>query len=262
MVLERFRLDDEVAVVTGASRGIGRGTVLALAEAGAHVVLAARRTGPLEEVAEAVRGLGREALVVPTDMTDPDAIDALARAAREWRGRVDVLVNNAGGALPTVALQVEDKAMHDAFQFNVTAPLRLARQLAPTLALHHGAIVNISSSMASLVDTGFVAYGSAKAALSHMTRLLAHEWAPRVRVNALEVGATLTDALAPLVAMEELRDEMVSRIPMGRLGQPEDVAAAVLFLASDAAGWITGQTWAVDGGTVRSTFPMDVPSGL
>jgi len=123
--------------------------------------------------------------------------------------------------------------------------------------------VNISSALSHFVEVGFVAYGTAKAALSHMTRLLAHEWAPHIRVNALAVGATETDALGPFLnAAEGLREQMTALTPMGRLGTPEDIACAVLYLASPAASWVTGQVFGIDGGTVASNWPFKMPTGL
>ena len=262
-ILDRFRIDGCVALVTGASRGIGRASCLALAEAGAAIVLAARRPEQLEEAAAAVRALGRRALALPTDVADPKALDALCARALDEFGRVDVLVNNAGGTAPLVALALSDEELDAAFRFNVTSGFRLARTLAPHMKRGgHGAIVNISSAMSHLVDSGFVAYGTAKAAVDHMTRLLAYEWAPHVRVNAIAAGATLTDALEAVAGMDELRQRMIERHPMARLGTPEDVAAAVLDLSTPASAWVTGKVFEIDGGAVASTWPMRIPSGL
>jgi 7-alpha-hydroxysteroid dehydrogenase len=172
-------------------------------------------------------------------------------------------VNNAGGWPPTIALAVSDEDFEAAYRFNVTAPLHLSRKAAPHLAREgRGSIVNISSAMSHLVDTGFVAYGAAKAALNHMTRLLAHEWAPRVRVNAVAAGATVTDALEAFVTMDDLRAKMEALTPMARLGTPDDIANAVLFLASPASAWITGKVLEVDGGTIASNWPFKIPGGL
>jgi 7-alpha-hydroxysteroid dehydrogenase len=258
-ILDRFRLDGHVALVTGAGRGIGRGIALAFAEAGADVVCAARTPEQIEAVATRVRGLGRRALAVPCDVNDPAALDALLTRTLSELGRLDVLVNNAGGTPPTPTLQLRDADFEAAFHFNVTTALHLSRE-----AIRHmlkgdgGAIVNISSGLAHLVESGFVAYGTAKAALSHMTRLLACEFAPRVRVNALAVGATETDALAPFLAKGDLRQQMEALTPMARLGSVEDVAAAALYLASPAAGWVTGKIFEVDGGTVASNWPLKI----
>jgi 7-alpha-hydroxysteroid dehydrogenase len=258
VILDRFRLDGRVAVVTGAGKGIGRGAALALAEAGAHVVVSARTPADLESAAAEIRALGRRALAVPCDATRADQLDALAARTLEEFGRVDVLVNNAGGSPPTPMLQLSDAAFEAAFHFNVTSAMHLSRGLIPhMLKGDGGAIVNISSGLAHLVDSGFTAYGTAKAALSHLTRLMACEFAPRVRVNAIAVGATLTDALGTFVK-GELKQQMEAMTPMGRLGSVEDIAAAVLYLASPASSWVTGKIFEVDGGTVASNWPIKI----
>lgn len=262
-ILERFKVTDRVAVITGAGRGIGRGIAIALAEAGAHVVLAARREHTLEEVASIVEKAGRKALVVPTDALVPEQLDRLAARALEELGGVDFLVNNVGGTLPGPALQCTDDEFNKSFNFNVTTALHMSRLLAPSMAERgHGSIVNISSGVSHLVDKGFVAYGTAKAAMSHMTRLLAYEWAPHVRVNAIAVGATETDALAMVTADRNLAKQMEDLTPMARLGTVEDIAAAALYLLSDAGSWVTGKNLEVDGGTIASNWPFSMPSGL
>jgi len=259
MILDRFRLTDKVAIVTGAGKGIGRGIALGFADAGADVVLAARTPGDLESAAEEIRARGRRALAVPCDVTAGEQLDALAARARGELGRIDILVNNAGGTPPTPLLQLEDRAFEAAFHFNVTSAMHLSRQVIPhMLERDGGAIVNISSGLGHLVESGFVAYGTAKAALAHMTRLMACEFAPRVRVNAIAVGATLTDALG-LFVKGELKRQMEELTPMGRLGSVEDIACAAVYLASPAASWVTGKIFEVDGGTVDSNWPIRIP---
>jgi len=262
MILDRFRLDDRVAVVTGAGRGIGRGIALAYAEAGAHVVCAARTQAQIEKVAEDVRGLGRRALAVPCDVMRREQLDDLVARTLDEFGRIDILVNNAGGTPPTPLLQLKDDTFEQAFTFNVTTAMHLSRECIRHMLKNDGpgAIVNVSSAMSHLVDPGFVAYGTAKAALSHMTRLMACEFAPRVRVNALAVGATLTDALEMFVNQGDLKQQMEAMTPMARLGQVEDIAAAALYLASPAASWVTGKVFEVDGGTVASNWPLKIPA--
>jgi 7-alpha-hydroxysteroid dehydrogenase len=263
VIFDAFRLNDQVAIVTGGGRGIGRAIALAYAAAGADVVVAARRPEPLDEVANEIRALGRRALTVPTDVTDGAQLDRLVDRTLETFGRLDIVVNNAGGWPPTIALQVADDDFEAAMRFNVTAPFHLSRRAAPHLAKSaNGSIVNVSSAMSHLVDVGFVAYGTAKAALNHMTRLLAHEWAPKIRVNAIAVGATMTDALELFVNMGDLLDQMKAKTPMGRLAKPEEIALAALYLASPAASWVTGKIFEIDGGATASTWPFKVPSGL
>jgi len=262
MILDRYRLTDQVAIVTGAGRGIGRAISVAFAEAGADVALAARRPETLEEVKKEIEARGRRALCVPTDVNDSAQLDRLLDRTVETFGRLDVVVNNAGGTAPTVALMVEDAEFDAAFHFNVTAPLHLSRRAAPHLAKTRGSILNVSSAMSHLVDSGFVAYGTAKAALNHMTRLLAYEWAPKVRVNAIAAGATMTDALEAFVNMGDLIEQMEKLTPLRRLAHPDDIAAAALFLSSPAGSWITGKVLEVDGGTIATNWPMTIPGGL
>jgi 7-alpha-hydroxysteroid dehydrogenase len=234
-----------------------------MAEAGADVVLAARREATLREVATIIEQNGRRALVVPTDVLISKQLDHLAERALSEFGGVDFLINNAGGTLPGPALQCTDQQLADAFHFNVTSALHMSRALAPSMAERgHGAIVNITSSLSHLVDNGFVAYGTTKAAMSHMTRLLAHEWAPHIRVNAIAAGATQTDALAMVTADPALSKRIEGLTPMARLGTVEDIAAAALYLLSEAGSWVTGKVLEVDGGTVDSSWPFSMPSGL
>lgn len=261
MILDRFRLTDQVAIVTGAGRGIGRGIALAFAEAGADVVCAARTESEIGETAAAVRERGRRAVAVPCDVNERGDLERVVQRAREELGRIDIVVNNAGGTAPASALNTPPQMLDDAFHFNVTTGLMLSQLSVPhMLEQGGGAIVNISSAMSHLVDKCFVAYGSAKAALNHMTRLMAHELAPRVRVNALAVGAVETSALEGLVASPEMRQKMVDKTPMGRIGTPEDVAGAALYLASPAGSWVTGKVFEIDGGSIMSTMPIDLSS--
>lgn len=263
MILDRFRLDGKVAIITGASAGIGRACAIAFAEAGADVVCAARRLERLEEAAIEIRNVGRRALPVQCDVNDPSQIERVISHALSDLGRIDVVVNVAGGTPPTPAMYLTVPELEAAFHFNVTSAFVMTKLALPELAKTSGSVVNISSALGHLVEPGFVAYGSAKAALSHMTRLLAIELAPKVRVNALAVGATETDALSPLLEVDpKLRRDMTALTPMARLGRPEDIACAALYLASDAASWITGKVLEVDGGTVASNWPIKIPSGL
>lgn len=263
MYLEKFLLQGQTAIVTGGSSGIGRMTAHVLSEAGANVVVAARSVDRLFKVADELRALGHNTIAVPTDVTVPSQLDALVARAIQDTGRIDVVVNVAGGTPPGTALSLSDDDFEAAFHFNVTSALHLSRSAARHMVkTGGGSIVNISSAMGHQVDSGFVAYGAAKAALDHMTRLLAHEWAPKIRVNAVAAGATRTEALEYFLGMEGAEQAMVARTPMARIGEPEDIALAVLYLASGASGYVTGKILEVDGGAPASVWPLPIPSGL
>ena len=260
MILDRFKLDGKVALVTGAGRGIGAGIALGFAEAGADVVCAARTRSEIDAVASRARALGRRALALPCDVMERTQLEALIARAMSEFGRIDILVNNAGGSPWKPFLRTSEREFEDSFRFNVTSAFLLARFAVPhMLAAGGGAIVNISSAMGRITDRGFTAYGTAKAGLSHLTRLLATELAPRVRVNAISVGAVETSALAPFLKAEVMREKMDAMTPMRRVGSPEDIAAAALWLASDAGGWVTGKVVEVDGGTETTNFPLNLP---
>jgi 7-alpha-hydroxysteroid dehydrogenase len=257
MILDRFDLTDRAVVVTGAGKGIGAGCALALAEAGADVVLAARTASDLDAVAERVRAVGRRAVTVPTDVTDADALASLVDRAHAELGRIDVLVNNAGGWDPRPIMATSPRNMEAAFRFNVLAAFTLTQLCVPHMVeAGGGSVVNISSRAASMVQPCFVAYATAKAALSMMTRAMAPELAPVVRVNAIEVGGVETAALAHVLTDDSIRRRLESNTPMQRIGRPDDIAAAVVYLASDAAGWVTGKVFEVDGGVESPAFTI------
>jgi 7-alpha-hydroxysteroid dehydrogenase len=260
MILDRFTLTDKVAIVTGAGKGIGRGIAHGFAEAGAHVVCAARTAADIDAVASSVRALGRRALAVPTDVMETASLERLVSATLAEFGRIDVLVNNAGGTMPAPALQTSERFFENALRFNVTSAFLLTRMVAQPMVdtAGEGAVVNISSRSSDMVQTGFVAYGAAKAALNMMTRNIAAELAPRVRVNAISVGGVATQSLEVVLTDDNLRAMFEANTPMHRPGTPEDIACAALYLASPASSWVTGKVVQVDGGTEAPSITVPV----
>ena len=256
-LLDRFRLTDRVALVTGAGRGIGQAIALAFAEMGAHVVCAARSEAEIEATAARARAFGSRALAVRCDVTDAAQLEDLARRTVTELGRLDVLVNNAGGFPPMKFLDTDLPSWEWCFRFNLTSAFVLTRACLPhMLERDGGAVLNISSAAGRIVRSGFVGYGTAKAALSFMTRQIAAEFAPRVRVNALAVGAVETSALRPFLT-DDIRRQMEAMTPMRRIGTTEDVALAALWLCSPAGSWVTGKVVEVDGGTESTNWPFD-----
>lgn len=257
MILDRFLLTDRVAVVTGAGRGIGAAVAVALAEAGADVVIASRTEDQLREVAARVEAAGRRALVVPADLSDLDAVAGLAQGAVDAFGRLDVVVDNLGGSMPRPFVHTSPRFLEEAFHFNVTTAHALNRAAVPLmLESGGGAIVGISSVMGRVSGRGFLAYGTAKAALAHYTRLAARDLSPRIRVNAIAVGSVATSALDIVLADDDMRTTMEQVTPLRRIGHPDDIAAAVLFLASPAGAYVTGKVLEVDGGLEQPNLDL------
>jgi len=258
--LDAFRLDGKVAIVTGAGRGIGASIARTFADAGANVVLAARTKEQLDEVAADVRAAGREALVIPADVNENDVLEEIVARTVSELGGIDIVVNNAGGTMPRPFLDTSPGFFERSFHFNVTTAFVLSKAATPhLLASGAGAIVNISSAIGRLRDRGFVAYGTAKAALSHMTRLTAADLAPKVRVNAIAVGSIATSALEIVLDNPEVHDEMVRRTPLKRLGRPEDIALCALYLASPAGSFVTGKLFEIDGGLEEANLELGLP---
>jgi 7-alpha-hydroxysteroid dehydrogenase len=261
VILDRFRLDGKVAIVTGAGKGIGRGIAVGFAQAGADVVGAARTAGDLETLAAEVSACGRRALGVPTDVMEATDLERLVQRTLDEFGRLDVLVNNAGGTMPRPAMQTSEAYFETAFRFNVTQAFLLTKLAAQAMVdtAGEGAVVNISSRSSDMVQTSFVAYGAAKAALNMMTRNIAAELAPRVRVNAISVGGVATQSLDVVLTDPNLKQMFEDNTPMHRPGTPEDIACAALYLASPASSWVTGKVLQVDGGTEAPAISVPVP---
>jgi 7-alpha-hydroxysteroid dehydrogenase len=302
LILDRFRVPGRVAVVTGAGRGIGAAAAVALAEAGADVVISARTKEQLEAVARQIEAVGRRAVTVPADLSDLDAAAELPDAAISAFGRLDIVVNNVGGALPRPFLSTKARHLENAFHFNVAIAHTLTQAAVPHLlasvtagasgageagpggaaagdgkaghdaaagggeaghsgaaAGHPASVINISSVVGRVAGRGYLAYGTAKAALAHYTRLAASDLAPRIRVNAIAVGSVATSALEIVLTDDSLRGQMEKATPLGRIGDPEDIAAAVVFLASPAGRYVTGKILEVDGGLDRPNLDLGLP---
>jgi NAD(P)-dependent dehydrogenase (short-subunit alcohol dehydrogenase family) len=240
-----FDLTGKVALVTGGSRGLGYRMVRAFAEHGADTIIASRKLDACEAVAEEVRALGRRALAVQVHAAKWDSIDQLIESAYDAFGRIDILVNNAGMSPPMPSHEVTEALFDSVVGLNFKGPFRLATQVATRMSDGDGGvIINVSSSGALVPLPAVVPYGSAKAALNAMTRSLATEYGPKVRVNTLSPGPFLTDisnAWTP-----EARERADNAL--GRPGRPEEIVTAALFLASPASSFTSGATIRVDGG--------------
>ena len=251
-MLELFRVDGAAAVVTGSGRGIGRGIALALAEAGADVVVTGRRVHEVEAVAAEVDALGRRGVPYPGDLRDDGFVEALADHAVDTFGRLDIWVNNAGATdertLSSLA-STSDATWRSMIDLNLTAVFQGAK--AAALRMGRGAaIVNIASGagMRPAPNTG--AYGAAKAGVLNLTMTMAAELAGQgIRVNAVSPGPVPTEAFRVALDFDDAGlEQLATTVPLGRLGTPEDIAAAVLYLCSPAASWVTGQNLLVSGG--------------
>jgi len=254
-ILDQFKLDGEVAVVTGAGKGIGRAIAIGLAEAGADVVVASRTQADLDTVAKEIRGLERRSLAVVTDATRMDALEDLAEKTRGEMGKLSIWVNNAGG-IPDGKPRYMTRTPEDSFDAQIALNLK-AVWMGATVAARHmaddgGAIINISSRSAQGPQVKNGPYGASKAAVNSMTQTLSRELAPKIRVNAVAPGPTPTENFDECMGTdnEEKRDQLLKHIgvPLQRYGSVEDMAAAVVYMASPASSWVTGQCLYVTGG--------------
>ena len=243
-----FSLKDKVAVVTGASQGIGRETALALAEAGAKVVVAARKEEKLAALVNEIAAAGGEAFALKMDVADPEQVKVGFKQIIEKFGRLDILVNNAAVTRDGLALRMKKDDWDAVLQTNLTGShLCIQQALSPMMRARAGRIINISSVVAQSGNPGQANYVAAKAGLIGLTKAIAVEIASRnITVNAVAPGFIETPMTDVLPA--EVKQALMPRIPLGRMGSPRDVAAAIVFLASDEAGYITGHVLNVNGG--------------
>ncbi len=246
-----FSLAGKVAVITGSSRGIGLGAAQSMAMLGASVVISSRKSEACEAVVAQLAEAGHQALAVPAHAAREDDVERLIAATLERFGRIDILVANAAINPSFDPLtELPEDSFAKIMEMNVRGPLRLARHGLPHVAKQGGAMVMVSSVNAAVGMKGSGAYGPSKAALESMTRQLAVEWGGRgVRVNAVAPGTVRTDMIRALVAQPGFLDGILSRTPVGRIAEPEDLGNVIAFLASDAARHMTGQVLTVDGGS-------------
>jgi 2-deoxy-D-gluconate 3-dehydrogenase len=250
LVRQLFGLDGKIAIVTGASRGIGRDIALALARAGADLALVARDREQLEEVRREVERIGRRAFPVALDLTEDGAAARMADQVHDHFGTIDILVNNAGMNIPKPALEVERQDWERVIDLNLSSVFYSCQAVGAYMAANkRGKIINISSQMALVGYFKRAAYCSSKGGVMQLTRALAIEWAQyNINVNAIAPTFIETPMTRPMFEDADFLQDVLSRIPMGRLGKTDDLLGAVIYLSSPASDFVTGHTLTVDGG--------------
>jgi NAD(P)-dependent dehydrogenase (short-subunit alcohol dehydrogenase family) len=249
-----FDLSGKIAIVTGGGRGIGRAIALGLAKAGASVVVTSRTQKEIDAVVEEIKKSGGKALAMVTDLTVNDQLENLVQATVKEFGKIDILVNNAARSFLRSLMDLREDGWDKVFNTNVKAVWLLSRLVArKMMEQKSGRIINITTVGAEKAELGMAAYGCSKAALKMLTRCMAREWAQfGIQVNAVGPGLTKTDFSKPIWSNPEVAKHVSAAIPMGRLAEPEEIVGSVLFLASDAARFITGHSIYVDGGTLTT----------
>jgi NAD(P)-dependent dehydrogenase (short-subunit alcohol dehydrogenase family) len=253
MNLQRFSLENRVAIVTGAGKGIGRAVALGLADAGADVVVAARTLSDIEKVASEIEQKGRKALAVPADVNLRDQVNSLLEKTVKEFGRIDILFNNAGGTTPISTMDMTEADWDANITLNLKSAFLCSQEVGKVMiAQKKGAIINNASMYGLRANRANIAYGAAKAGIINLTQNMAIELAKyNIRVNAIAPGYIVT---GPHHHEWAARPDVICQIPLSRLGQPEDIVGAVVYLASDASLYVTGATIVIDGGlTIKPT---------
>jgi len=249
--MNKFRLDNQVAIITGASRGIGEAITTAFAEAGAKVVLSSRKQPDLERVTQEIKKSGGEAFPIAAHGGKIEDLKALVQKTIDRYGRIDILVNNAGtNPLFGPIINTDEKAWDKIFEVNIRGFFFLSKEVVPIMTEKGGGkIVNMASVAGIKPGLGLGAYSVSKAGVIMLTRVLAQEWAAmNIRVNAIAPGVIKTKFSEAIHGSPEIAEEILKGLPIKRLGEPLDIVGAALFLASEASSYITGQTIVVDGG--------------
>lgn len=257
MYLPSFRLENKKAVVTGAGRGIGRALAIGLAEAGADVALLSRTQGDLEDTAKYVRELGREALVIPTDVTNREYIQKSIQTIVEKWGTIDILINNAGMNIRSKALDVTDEEWNKIMDTNLKSAFMMSQEVGKIMkeTETNGKIISVSSVAGTVALRTGVVYAATKAAMIQMTKVLAMEWGPyNINVNSIGPWYFKTPLTEKLLADPEYLSDILSVTPLNRVGELPELVGPAVFLASEAGSYVTGQTLFVDGGMTIKGF--------
>lgn len=251
MLLDVFKLTGKTALVTGAGKGIGRAVALSYAELGANVIGIARNQSELDSLADEVRGHGVQALMIACDITDQEQLDTIPALISGQFECIDILVNNAGAAGRGYGSleKVDRRRFEDTLTINLTSAYSIIHLCLPLLRKSsNAAIINVSSALSWMVDKNFSAYAAAKAGMNQMTKVMAYELAPKIRVNGIAPGAVDTPSTAFIKQNEAMHQATTRWIPLQRMGEPMDIAWAAVYLASSASAFVSGKIIEVDGG--------------